>query len=315
MCPTACAAAERSGAHVRARHVPLRSQILNSLSRTSVMTLILNHLPPIHWAAAGAGIAAITLLLLFVGNRRLGLLERLRRRLRARPRPAVFPRGEPAGGARLAVCRSSPAWSSAALLSALPGGGWHPTWELGMFDRVIGLGRGRKDSRGCSPAGCLIGFGTRLAGGCTSGHGIFGLSNLELPSLMATISFMAGGIAHDAAPVPRVSSDWQRDALLYVVLGTVVRLRPEPIRRRRLRLHSGDVPVRVVPAVRDHRHGVGAHRAGPVAVKRYGRTALGRPRRDRAEAAAPRHRRRRPAVRRRMVDGRNVSGPDLRERR
>jgi uncharacterized membrane protein YedE/YeeE len=42
--------------------------------------------------------------------------------------------------------------------------------------------------------GLLIGFGTRLAGGCTSGHGIFGLSNLELPSFVSTASFMAAGI-------------------------------------------------------------------------------------------------------------------------
>jgi uncharacterized membrane protein YedE/YeeE len=42
--------------------------------------------------------------------------------------------------------------------------------------------------------GVLIGFGTRLAGGCTSGHGIFGLSNFEMPSLVSTLSFMAGGI-------------------------------------------------------------------------------------------------------------------------
>lgn len=41
--------------------------------------------------------------------------------------------------------------------------------------------------------GFLIGFGTRYAGGCTSGHSIMGLSNLQWPSLIATISFMAGG--------------------------------------------------------------------------------------------------------------------------
>ncbi|TAL40590.1 MAG: YeeE/YedE family protein [Chitinophagaceae bacterium] len=41
--------------------------------------------------------------------------------------------------------------------------------------------------------GFLVGFGTRYAGGCTSGHAIMGLSNLQLPSLLATISFMAGG--------------------------------------------------------------------------------------------------------------------------
>ena len=42
--------------------------------------------------------------------------------------------------------------------------------------------------------GFLVGFGTRYAGGCTSGHAIMGLSNLQWPSLVATIMFMAGGI-------------------------------------------------------------------------------------------------------------------------
>lgn len=42
--------------------------------------------------------------------------------------------------------------------------------------------------------GFLVGFGTRYAGGCTSGHAIMGLSNLQTPSLIATISFMIGGI-------------------------------------------------------------------------------------------------------------------------
>ena len=43
--------------------------------------------------------------------------------------------------------------------------------------------------------GLLVGFGTRWAGGCTSGHAIMGLSNLQWPSLVATISFMVGGFA------------------------------------------------------------------------------------------------------------------------
>lgn len=41
--------------------------------------------------------------------------------------------------------------------------------------------------------GFLVGFGTRYAGGCTSGHSIMGLSNLQWPSLIATFCFMAGG--------------------------------------------------------------------------------------------------------------------------
>ena len=43
-------------------------------------------------------------------------------------------------------------------------------------------------------SGVLVGFGTRYAGGCTSGHAITGLSNLELPSLLAVIGFFIGGI-------------------------------------------------------------------------------------------------------------------------
>lgn len=41
--------------------------------------------------------------------------------------------------------------------------------------------------------GFLVGFGTRYAGGCTSGHAIMGLSTLQWPSLVATCCFMAGG--------------------------------------------------------------------------------------------------------------------------
>ncbi len=41
--------------------------------------------------------------------------------------------------------------------------------------------------------GFLVGFGTRYAGGCTSGHAIMGLSTLQIPSLIATCCFMAGG--------------------------------------------------------------------------------------------------------------------------
>ncbi|MFZ2737247.1 MAG: YeeE/YedE family protein [Burkholderiaceae bacterium] len=42
-------------------------------------------------------------------------------------------------------------------------------------------------------AGLLVGLGTRYAGGCTSGHGVCGLSRLSPRSLMATLSFMGAG--------------------------------------------------------------------------------------------------------------------------
>ncbi len=42
--------------------------------------------------------------------------------------------------------------------------------------------------------GILVGFGSRYAGGCTSGHAISGLSNLQLPSLISVIGFFVGGL-------------------------------------------------------------------------------------------------------------------------
>jgi len=42
--------------------------------------------------------------------------------------------------------------------------------------------------------GLLVGFGARYAGGCTSGHAISGLSNLQVPSLIAVIGFFIGGL-------------------------------------------------------------------------------------------------------------------------
>lgn len=42
--------------------------------------------------------------------------------------------------------------------------------------------------------GLLVGFGARYAGGCTSGHAISGLSDLQLPSLIAVIGFFIGGL-------------------------------------------------------------------------------------------------------------------------
>jgi uncharacterized membrane protein YedE/YeeE len=42
--------------------------------------------------------------------------------------------------------------------------------------------------------GLMVGFGSRYAGGCTSGHAISGLSDLQIPSLIAVIGFFAGGL-------------------------------------------------------------------------------------------------------------------------
>ncbi|MCC6600307.1 MAG: YeeE/YedE family protein [Crocinitomicaceae bacterium] len=54
--------------------------------------------------------------------------------------------------------------------------------------------------------GFMIGFGSRYAGGCTGGHAIFGLSTLQLPSLIATCCFMIGGFAMTHLVLPYILS-------------------------------------------------------------------------------------------------------------
>ena len=52
--------------------------------------------------------------------------------------------------------------------------------------------------------GFLVGFGTAYAGGCTSGHAISGLADLQLPSLIAVVGFFAGGLVATYFLLPRV---------------------------------------------------------------------------------------------------------------
>lgn len=156
------------------------------------MPLILHDLTPIHWALGGAAIAAITLALLFFTNRRLGISSGLEDICSLVVPLPYFTRGS---------LRSARAWrlpfvvglALGGVLSAVLGGGWAPTWDAGLFDQVIALGPAGKLAW-MFAGGFCIGFGTRLGGGCTSGHGIFGISNFELPSIVTTSSFMIGGI-------------------------------------------------------------------------------------------------------------------------
>lgn len=155
------------------------------------MQLILNDVTAIHWAIAGAGIALVTLTLLFLSNRRLGISTGFEDVCAAVIQAPYFRRGGVGAGEWRVPFIGGLMLGGA--LSAVLGGGWSPTWELGMFDQYVGWGPAGKLGW-MFVGGLFIGFGTRLAGGCTSGHGIFGLSNLELPSLVTTISFMGAGV-------------------------------------------------------------------------------------------------------------------------
>ncbi len=156
------------------------------------MQLILNDLTLIHWAVAGAAIAAVTLSLMFLANRRLGVSTGFDD-VCSLVLDAPYFRRESLLGDRRWRLQLLAGLVLGGFLSALLGGGWEPTWGLGMFDEVVGWGAGAKVAW-MFIGGLFIGFGTRLSGGCTSGHGIFGISNLEVPSFVATASFMLAGI-------------------------------------------------------------------------------------------------------------------------
>jgi uncharacterized membrane protein YedE/YeeE len=156
------------------------------------LPLILTGAPPIHWALAGAGIASITLVLLYVANKRLGISSGFEDLCSVVLRGPYFQRGSLLSARQWRL----PFVTGLVLggfLSAMLGGGWKPIWALPMLDNAIALGSVGKLAW-MFVGGLFIGFGTRLAGGCTSGHGIFGLSNFELPSLVATLSFMSAGV-------------------------------------------------------------------------------------------------------------------------
>ena len=66
-----------------------------------------------------------------------------------------------------------------------------------LYHTLSGTPYPQASSLGFAPAiagGLLVGFGTRLGSGCTSGHGVCGLGRLSLRSLAATLTFMATGI-------------------------------------------------------------------------------------------------------------------------
>jgi uncharacterized membrane protein YedE/YeeE len=166
---------------------------------------------PWHWSVAGLIIGLTVPTLLILGNKRFGISSSLRHVC-----AACFPANIPffkydwkkeiwnlffvigifLGGliAHLFLQNPEPVQVSESTSQILAGYGindfsqlmpveifnWENLFTLkGMIFFVLG--------------GFLVGFGTRYAGGCTSGHSIMGLSNLQLSSLIATISFLVGG--------------------------------------------------------------------------------------------------------------------------
>ena len=80
------------------------------------------------------------------------------------------------------------------------GGAWMFIVGLPLGALIVMLASGGIDATFASPAtlaiaGLVVGIGTRLGSGCTSGHGVCGVSRLSARSIVATLTFMATGIA------------------------------------------------------------------------------------------------------------------------
>lgn len=156
--------------------------------------LILHDLPVWHWALTGALIAFLTLILQFVLNHSLGISTGFDHLCGFISRSPYFHRTEITGEGGRWRLYFLIGLVLGGILSAQLGGGWQPTMDLGMFDERIGFPEIGK-FLWMFIGGLFIGFGTRMAGGCTSGHGIFGISNFEKASFISVLSFMISGIA------------------------------------------------------------------------------------------------------------------------
>lgn len=168
---------------------------------------------PWHWSVSGLGIVAVMFLLIYSGER-FGISSSFRAMctiVAGRKSAAyfdydwkeqawmfIFIAGCIIGGyigANL-LASPDPVAISSKTISDLrqmgvpaPAGGLLPA-SLFNFDVLLSL----KGFLLFIVGGFFIGFGTRWAGGCTSGHAITGLSNLQLPSLVAVIGFFIGGL-------------------------------------------------------------------------------------------------------------------------
>lgn len=100
--------------------------------------------------------------------------------------------GHPAGISGVvdeALQRRAPAWSVAFLAGLVAAG-------LAVHARAPEMLPGLKaGTLALAVSGVLVGLGTRISGGCTSGHGIVGMSRLSRRSIVATLTFIALGMA------------------------------------------------------------------------------------------------------------------------
>lgn len=177
---------------------------------------------PWPWYVAGPVIGLFPALLLIAGNRMFGVSSNLRHLCAA---------VAPGGGPYFRYDWRAERWNLAFALGILIGGflaGWvlrnpEPVAIAGAT-RASLTALGITDFSGMMPSdlfrweslltvrgllvivggGFLVGFGTAYAGGCTSGHGLSGIADLQLPSLIALVAFFVGGIAGTFVLLPLI---------------------------------------------------------------------------------------------------------------
>jgi uncharacterized protein len=96
-------------------------------------------------------------------------------------------------GGLLLPQRGDVAWRGL-FIAGLVGSGMIAAW---LAPQAIGASP--SGAIGLAVAGLLVGFGTRIGNGCTSGHGVCGLSRLSIRSFVATLTFIATGVLTVAA--------------------------------------------------------------------------------------------------------------------
>jgi len=128
---------------------------------------------PISALAGGALIGLASVWLLAANGRIAGVSSMLH---------GMFTLREPGVGLHVMQWR---AWFIAGLL--LAGAAWQLAGGAAPLRQGFPLGW-------VAASGLLVGFGTRMGGGCTSGHGVCGLGRLSLRSLAAVVTFMATGM-------------------------------------------------------------------------------------------------------------------------
>jgi uncharacterized protein len=178
---------------------------------------------PLPWYIAGPLIGLVVPALLLVGNKSFGVSSNFRH-LCAAIAPCgieffrhdwkkaglwnlVFLGGVFTGALIAAWLAPPPVTVSPHTVSALQALGLHDT--SGLVPREVFTWAALLSVRGfvCVViGGFLVGFGTAYAGGCTSGHAIAGLADLQVASLIAVMGFFAGGLAATYLILPRLLS-------------------------------------------------------------------------------------------------------------